>query len=201
VALYGGYPSGGGARDWKNNETILSGDIGTLGNSSDNCYHVVTGSDTDGTAVLDGFTVSGGNASGSDMDGFGGGMYNYESSPNVKNTIFAGNTPKDCAKDPLISGGYNLDCDGSCLLTHPPDLPNTNPLLGPLQDNGGPTKTHALFPGSPAIDAIPPPYNGAPPTSAVFPDRSPRVAIATLGPWRWSWLMPRATSTATARST
>ena len=30
---------------------------------------------------------------------------------------------------------------------------NVNPLLGPLQDNGGPTFTHALLPGSPAIDA------------------------------------------------
>jgi hypothetical protein len=29
-------------------------------------------------------------------------------------------------------------------------------MLGPLQDNGGPTETHALLPGSPAIDAIPP---------------------------------------------
>ena len=28
-----------------------------------------------------------------------------------------------------------------------------NPLLGPLADNGGPTQTHALLPGSPAIDA------------------------------------------------
>ena len=30
---------------------------------------------------------------------------------------------------------------------------NTAPMLGPLQDNGGPTFTHALLPGSPAIDA------------------------------------------------
>ena len=30
-----------------------------------------------------------------------------------------------------------------------------DPLLGPLQDNGGPTFTHALLPGSPAIDHIP----------------------------------------------
>src|SRR5205823_6251427 len=40
---------------------------------------------------------------------------------------------------------------------------NTDPLLGPLQNNGGPTFTHALLPGSPAIDAgnpnfTPPPF-------------------------------------------
>jgi len=51
--------------------------------------------------------------------------------------------------------GGNLDSDGSCNLTDPTDLPNSDPLLGPLQDNGGPTPTHALLPGSPAIDAIP----------------------------------------------
>src|SRR5206468_7430049 len=43
------------------------------------------------------------------------------------------------------------------------DQINTDPMLGPLQDNGGPTFTHTLLPGSPAIDAgdpnfTPPPY-------------------------------------------
>lgn len=33
------------------------------------------------------------------------------------------------------------------------DIRNTDPLLGPLGDNGGPTQTHALLPGSPAINA------------------------------------------------
>jgi CSLREA domain-containing protein len=55
----------------------------------------------------------------------------------------------------LTSGGHNIDSDGSCGLTHPTDLPNADPMLGPLQDNGGPTWTHALQLGSPAIDAIP----------------------------------------------
>lgn len=35
------------------------------------------------------------------------------------------------------------------------DLINTNPLLAPLADNGGPTLTHALLTGSPAIDSGP----------------------------------------------
>jgi hypothetical protein len=51
--------------------------------------------------------------------------------------------------------GHNLDSDGTCNLTELTDLPNTDPMLGPLQDNGGPTWTHALLPGSPAINAIP----------------------------------------------
>jgi hypothetical protein len=42
--------------------------------------------------------------------------------------------------------------NGGGFLTAPTDQINTDPLLGPLQDNGGPTFTHALLPGSPAID-------------------------------------------------
>jgi hypothetical protein len=50
--------------------------------------------------------------------------------------------------------GYNLssDDDGG-FLTATSDHINTNPMLGPLQDNGGRTFTHALSTGSPAIDA------------------------------------------------
>jgi hypothetical protein len=55
----------------------------------------------------------------------------------------------------LPSAGHNIDSDGSCDFNDPTDLSNLDPLLGPLQDNGGPTPTHALLPGSPAIDAIP----------------------------------------------
>jgi predicted outer membrane repeat protein len=64
----------------------------------------------------------------------------------------------------LITHGYNISSDdGGGFLNGPGDQINTDPMLGPLQDNGGPTFTHALLPGSPAIDAgdpnfIPPPY-------------------------------------------
>ena len=52
----------------------------------------------------------------------------------------------------ITSHGYNLSSDnGGGFLTGPGDQINTDPLLGPLQDNGGPTFTHELLPGSPAI--------------------------------------------------
>lgn len=52
------------------------------------------------------------------------------------------------------SRGYNLSSDsGGGFLTTGGDQINTDPMLGPLQDNGGPTFTHALLCGSPAIDA------------------------------------------------
>jgi hypothetical protein len=65
----------------------------------------------------------------------------------------------------FTSLGYNLASDdGGGVLTGPGDQINTDPVLGPLQDNGGPTFTHALLPGSPAIDAgdpnfTPPPFD------------------------------------------
>jgi hypothetical protein len=61
----------------------------------------------------------------------------------------------------VMSLGYNLSSDAAGgdgttgpggFLNATGDLRNTNPNLGPLQDNGGPTFTHALLPGSPAID-------------------------------------------------
>jgi CSLREA domain-containing protein len=53
----------------------------------------------------------------------------------------------------ITDAGHNLDSDGSCGLDPAKgSLPNTDPLLGPLQDNGGPAWTHALLTGSPAID-------------------------------------------------
>ncbi|MFC1464965.1 MAG: choice-of-anchor Q domain-containing protein [Candidatus Brachytrichaceae bacterium NZ_4S206] len=55
----------------------------------------------------------------------------------------------------VSSQGHNLSDDNSCAawFTATGDLNNVNPLLGPLQNNGGPTPTHALLPGSPAVNA------------------------------------------------
>lgn len=83
VAIKGGFAGDGepdpDARDIVNNATILSGDlVGDDGldfaNNGENSYHVLAGSDTDETVVLDGFTVIGGNATGSSI--FGGGLCN-----------------------------------------------------------------------------------------------------------------------------
>jgi CSLREA domain-containing protein len=70
----------------------------------------------------------------------------------VTHTIIANNTGGDCAATPIQSEGHNMDTDGSCGLSATGDMSNTDPSLGPLQSNGGPTLTHALLAGSPAID-------------------------------------------------
>jgi hypothetical protein len=78
----------------------------------------------------------------------------------LRNTIVAGNTDAagsaDCARLGVVvfrSAGHNLASDSSCPFRLPSDLPGTNPRLGPLANNGGPTDTLALLPGSPAINA------------------------------------------------
>jgi len=109
VAIYGGYAGFGepdpNARDIQLYETILSGDIN--GNDidvndthellndpcrADNSYHVVTGSGTDPTAALDGFTITRGNANGSNPDDNGGGMFNDNGSPTLTNCKLIGNS-------------------------------------------------------------------------------------------------------------
>ena len=71
------------------------------------------------------------------------------------NTIVAGSTAgSNCSGtiNQFYSIGSNLDSGNSCNFTHPGDLVNTDPLLGPLGDYQGPTPTHPLLEGSPAID-------------------------------------------------
>ena len=102
VTVKGGY-SGYGTpdpndRDVEVYETILSGDIGVSEDPSDNCYHVFyhpEGLALDPNAILDGFTITAGNADGSgypDYHNLGGGMYNnLYRSPTINNCIFVGN--------------------------------------------------------------------------------------------------------------
>jgi hypothetical protein len=77
----------------------------------------------------------------------------------LKNTIIAYNTGSgwnNCnGSGAVASQGYNLSNDSTCgaWFTASGDLNNVDPLLGPLQNNGGSTPTHALPLGSPAVNA------------------------------------------------
>jgi hypothetical protein len=53
----------------------------------------------------------------------------------------------------MTSSGYNLSSDNTCKFNNSGDLNTTDPMLGPLQNNGGPTQTMALLSGSPASDS------------------------------------------------
>jgi hypothetical protein len=101
------------------------------------------------TLTLVNATVSGNTAS------QGGAMSNSGNGPaTVANSVVDG----DCAGD-ITSNGYNIESPGdTCGFDQPGDQVHVTEAelnLGPLQDNGGPTETHALLPGSIAIDVIP----------------------------------------------
>ncbi|MCB0682054.1 MAG: right-handed parallel beta-helix repeat-containing protein, partial [Saprospiraceae bacterium] len=108
VAIYGGFAGAEALlddRDWAVNETILSGDIGVVNDSTDNSYHVIFNQNIDNTALLDGFTIRDGNADGlANIERRGAGMYNQSSSPGISHCQFSDNSA-------LFNGGglYNQD--------------------------------------------------------------------------------------------
>jgi hypothetical protein len=71
-----------------------------------------------------------------------------------RNTIVADPIGGSNCVGTFTSKGYNLeeDPDHRCGFTHPTDIAGKDPMLGPLADNGGPTRTRKLPSGSPAID-------------------------------------------------
>ena len=85
VTILGGFPATGNPgendRNWKTNVSTLSGDIGVAGDNGDNSYNVVNNHSLNSSAVLDGFTITGGNAYGATQEQkTGGGMLNSSSS-------------------------------------------------------------------------------------------------------------------------
>ncbi len=163
-----------GLRDPTNNPTILSGDLNgddvlvpctanspdcdsfgglcvansciTSDNHAENCYHVVKGSPTDITAILDGFTVTGANGNGTNPMNVGGGMYNDSpgGSPTVTNCIFTGNSVN-------LNGGGMFNIDGSSpMVTNCTFRGNSsNGDGGGMYNNSGsPTVTNCTFSGN-----------------------------------------------------
>lgn len=82
-----------------------------------------------------------------------GGLFNQFGTATLRNTIIANSLLGGGCDGTITSSGHNLDSGNTCGFASAGDLINTDPLLGPLQDNGGPTFTHALLEGSPATDA------------------------------------------------
>jgi len=142
VALYGGFvgtETARAERDPAANLTILSGDIGTTGDIADNSYHVVVGGDTNATAVLDGFTITAGNANGSYPANAGGGMWNYSGSPTLTNLIFNSNS---------ASYGGGMANTGDPALTNVTFSGNSSGYErggGMYNEGGNPTLTNVTF--------------------------------------------------------
>jgi hypothetical protein len=147
VGLYGGYAGSGAidpdARDVAAYPTILSGDIGTVGSNSDNSYHVVVGRNTDATAVLDGFTVTGGNANVASPNDSGAGMYNKAGSPILSNCTFVANSA-------FVGAGMFNSFHASPILTNCTFSGNTAGHAGGGMENvdSSPSLTNCIFSGN-----------------------------------------------------
>ncbi len=103
-----------------------------------------------GTATLTHCTISGNTA----PAGEGSGVASA-SSTRVQNCLISGNTNSSVDGSPITSLGGNLIGSGNAtgVFNQPGDILNNAPQLAPLADNGGPTRTMRLLPGSPALNA------------------------------------------------
>ena len=116
-----------------------------------------------GSATL---TLNNSTFSGNSAGYHGGGIYNGSGMVTIRHTILnvgAWGENLSNAYGSVSSLGYNLSSDnGGGFLTATGDQINTDPMLGPLQDNGGSTFTHELLSGSPAINAGDPSFTPPP---------------------------------------
>ena len=141
-------------RDFSANQTILSGDIGTENDASDNCNHLFyhpSALALNNTAVLSGVTITGGYAyeGGSLLHNIGGGMLNYDSSPTVTNCIFTGNSV-------FNAGGGMLNWSSSPKVTNCLFTGNSAGTDGGGMynyDSSSPTVTNCIFSGNAADDS------------------------------------------------
>jgi hypothetical protein len=148
------FAGGGGIRnDGGGTLTIIDSTI-----SENTAYFVFGGGiSNDGNLTLTNSTMSGNSAP------QGGAIHNEETTT-IGDTLLNAGASGGTINGTATSLGYNLASDdGGGVLTGLGDQINTDPMLGPLQNNGGPTFTHALLPGSPAIDTgdpnfTPPPF-------------------------------------------
>ena len=160
--------------------------------------------------------AGGGTITNSTISGNIGGGISVSGALDIGNTVLkagAGGANISNNGGSIASHGYNVCSDnGGGYLNGPGDQINTDPMLGPLQDNGGPTFTHELLKGSPAIDAgdpnfAPPPYydQRGPGFPRVRNDRidvgSFEVQVDTPSPTPTPTASPTRTPTATATAT
>lgn len=166
--------SGAGMRDFGNSTTILtstfSGNIasGHGGGIYSSANTVLRNSTLSGNRAGSGSSGGGGlyqYGGGSDLQfvtiaknkaAFAGGVYSETAgsgSIQMENVLLSGNQNGNCGGSLLVSLGGNLSSDTYCsVFTQSKDKQNKNAKLGALANNGGPTQTHMLLAGSPAIN-------------------------------------------------
>ncbi|MGD1020523.1 MAG: choice-of-anchor Q domain-containing protein [Verrucomicrobiia bacterium] len=134
--------------------STLSGNLARLATGAGGGIYNRGDSGASSVQIADSTVTGNSVTNGSDIFNLGGleGSGSVAIGSTILNAGASGSTISN-ASGTVISLGYNLSSDdGGGLLTATGDQTNTDPMLGPLQDNGGPTFTCALLCGSPAID-------------------------------------------------
>jgi hypothetical protein len=157
------------------NETIGSGGgivcgSGTIRNCTISGNTAVFKDSGNGGGIYSGggtLTITNSTISGNSADRHGGGINLVSGGTlQIANTILkAGMQGANIVRDSgtVTSQGYNISSDdGGGFLTATGDQISSDPVLGPLQNNGGPTFTHGLLTGSPALDAGDPNFTPPP---------------------------------------
>ena len=127
--------------------STVSGNVAS--NNRAGVYGYAIGADV--TITISNTTITGNSRTNTAGTGWNGVAVGNNATATLYNSIIAHNMERQCTNG-VTSLGHNLSSDFHCNLTQPGDQPNEDPLLMPLDDYGGATPTHALRPGSPAIE-------------------------------------------------
>lgn len=175
--LYGGF--GGGAYSYAGGvlaiDSTISGNLANANGGGVDSYQLILVNSTLSANYAAGFAGAGRSHGGlmrlynstitnNDADAGVGGLLVIDGSALLQSSIIFGNTAATGSTDPVDLYLYgtatvapasadNLIGDGGGVAPLPADTISADPQLGPLADNGGPTLTHALGTGSPAINA------------------------------------------------
>ena len=178
VAIYGGFVGGESQlaeRNWQTNVTVLSGDLDqndsvdsngisqlpTQSSNANNAYRVVSSSTVTETARLDGFTITSGRSNGN-----GGGSYNANSNPTLRNLTIIGNYA-------ATNGGGIYNQTSHPVMENIIFKANYSAINGAAiyNNNSHPTITNALFSGNQAFNQAAAIYNN---------DSNPTITNATI---------------------
>ena len=148
--LGGGSGVGGGITNSNGTLTVINSTLtGNTARAAGHLSHAYGGGIANAATTDISSSTLTGNAVGAHFSG-GGGIYGNVT---LQNTIVANSPNGGNCYGTMTSNGYNLSSDNTCNFSGSGDLNNTDPKLGTLGNNGGPTQTIPLLSGSPAIDA------------------------------------------------
>lgn len=149
-----GNQAASGAALFSQQGAITATNLTVSGNNATNNYGGIYITGPAASLFLQNSTLANNTRTNTAGNGFNGIISGDSASVSLLNTLLAYNQENNCSSfSPPVSLGHNLSSDFTCGLSQPGDLPGVDPLLAPLGDYGGPLLTHALRPGSPAIDA------------------------------------------------